>query len=462
MEALSRLNILSTTISGGPIGHQVLNDIEARRSWLAAFRETAVFFNEHSPFEITFDPGLIQDGQIDYQRETINLAMRIALDPSETGWAALNTLLNGLERTGRRQTWGFNGWPFLDITPRDPSAVVFTGKQRLSFKIEVALLNETGRTIGTNSVTLNIGAFQFAAGDKAVSPPERVLDLVRFPKVDARYLTPVLTVAITAVNGIPARTLNTAGYMRISAGDLTDRMRRQELANAAEGRQQEAAETAEKRRQEAEAELRNARSSERWKKIVDNWHPIPPLYFELGYVWEPDYPIGFRIGTFGFYTTWNFHLPDWQGYTPGPETYHPYYYDENRNIYELDPAYYVYKDIGSREQQSFEWVAGFSINIIDNFLMIPLGIGGRHSLEFGLFEYRYISVAGSKPVTEWIPAGKPKLYKEANWNSDFLFEIGLEINPIKWISLLATYRLIGFEKSSFTLGSCFTVMGRKR
>jgi hypothetical protein len=127
MEALSRLNILSSTIGGGTIGAQVLNDIEARKSWLAAFKETAAFFNDHPPFEITFDPSLIQDGEIDYQHETVNLAMRIALDPSETGWAALKALLGGLENIGKRQIWGFNGWPFLDITRKTATLLSFQG-----------------------------------------------------------------------------------------------------------------------------------------------------------------------------------------------------------------------------------------------------------------------------------------------------------------------------------------------
>ncbi|MDR3171548.1 MAG: CsgG/HfaB family protein [Treponema sp.] len=81
MEALSRLNTLSTTISGGTIVQQILSDFEARRSWLAAFKETAAFFNDHPPFEITFDPSLIQEGDTDYKHETVNLAMRVALDP---------------------------------------------------------------------------------------------------------------------------------------------------------------------------------------------------------------------------------------------------------------------------------------------------------------------------------------------------------------------------------------------
>jgi hypothetical protein len=248
MEALSRLNILSATIGGGAIGAQVLNDIEARKSWLAAFRETAVFFNEHLPFEITFDPSLIQDGEIDYQHETVDLAMCVALDPSEAGWTALNALLNGLENTGKRQTWGFSGWPFLDIKPSDSGVVVFSGKRSLNFKIDVALLNATGRTIGRSSVALNTGAFRFAVGDKVVSLPERVLDLVHFPKVDAKYLTPILTVAINAVNEIPANILNSSGYIKISAGDLENRMRQWEAAIELETRQQEM-EAAELKRQ---------------------------------------------------------------------------------------------------------------------------------------------------------------------------------------------------------------------
>jgi hypothetical protein len=46
-----------------------------RRSWLAAFKETTAFFNEHPPFEITFDPSLIKEGETDYKHDTVNLAM---------------------------------------------------------------------------------------------------------------------------------------------------------------------------------------------------------------------------------------------------------------------------------------------------------------------------------------------------------------------------------------------------
>jgi len=107
IEALSRLSALSTSISGGTISQRIINDIQARDKWLEVFKETAKFYNEHPPFEIIFDPSLVQIGETDYVKRTANLGMRIALDPSEAGFKAINTLLEGLEKTGRRNQWVF-------------------------------------------------------------------------------------------------------------------------------------------------------------------------------------------------------------------------------------------------------------------------------------------------------------------------------------------------------------------
>jgi opacity protein-like surface antigen len=233
--------------------------------------------------------------------------------------------------------------------------------------------------------------------------------------------------------------------MKISAGDLADRIQRQEAANAEEKRQQEAAIVEAKRQQEAEAAQKERQRKAAWV----NYNVIPPLSFELGYVWEPDYPVGFRVGAFGFYTTWNFYIPDWLGISSDSGSGN--HYDENVYVHGLN----IYQNIGDREQKSFEWVAGFSINIIDNFLIVPIGIGGRHSLEYGLFN-------SSTSGYNWIASGKPKAYTENNWESDLLFEIGLEINPIREISLLATYRFIGSEERSYTLGVCYTFHGERQ
>ncbi|GHV49664.1 hypothetical protein AGMMS49579_02340 [Spirochaetia bacterium] len=224
IEALARLNVLSSSISGGSLSERIVNDLQARDRWLEAFKEAARFFNEHPPFEITFDPNLVQEGETDYAKRTANLAMRVALDPSEAGFAALNALLGGLEQTGRRDTWGFMGWPLLDVTPKTAGTVVFAGKQSFSFKLDVTLLNESGKTIGKSSITLNSSSLRFIAGDREVPAPKGAAGMVHFTGVKADDLTPTLTIVISAVNGIPSATLNANGYMRIDTGDLEEKV----------------------------------------------------------------------------------------------------------------------------------------------------------------------------------------------------------------------------------------------
>jgi hypothetical protein len=268
IEALSRLSMLSTTISSGTITEQILNDFEGRRSWLTAFRETASFFNEHPPFEITFDPSLIQEGETDYTHERVNLAMRISLDPSEAGFGALNALLSGLEKTGTREKWGFSGWPLLDIKPSDSKTIVFAKKRSFSFKVDIALLNDKGETIATNSIQLNTGTMSFSSGDNIVVPPDGAMATVRFPNINVNNLTPVLTIAITGINGISAQALNSAGYMKISAGNLEEKA------------QQRAAEL--ERNKQTEQEEQTQEWEARKKYAYRNTFELGPFFFEWG------------------------------------------------------------------------------------------------------------------------------------------------------------------------------------
>ncbi|MCL1931440.1 MAG: hypothetical protein FWF55_06460 [Treponema sp.] len=220
IEALSRLNTLSSTISGGTISQRIVNDIQARDIWLETFKETTRFFNEHPPFEIIFDPNLIQVGQTDYVKRTANIGMRIALDSSEAGFGALNALLEGLEKTERREIWGFSGWPLMDVTPRTAGTVVFNGKRSFNYKVDIVLINEANKTIGNNSITLNTETINFSTGDRKITPPSSVGGLVSFQNVRVEDLTPTLTIVIVAVNGISSHDLIVSGYMKIETGDL--------------------------------------------------------------------------------------------------------------------------------------------------------------------------------------------------------------------------------------------------
>jgi hypothetical protein len=228
LEALSRLNTLSTSISGGTISQRIVNDIQVRDRWLEVFKETVKFFNDHPPFEIIFDPSLIQIGETDFAKSTANLGMNIALNPSKAGFNALNMLLEGLEKTERRYQWGFSNWPLQEITPKTAGTVLFNGKQTFGCKVEVSLLNENKKTIGSGSITLNTDTIKFSSSNKIVTIPNNVLGTVKFLNVKAKDLTPSLTISITAVNGIQARILNASGYMKIEIGELDKRVYEQE------------------------------------------------------------------------------------------------------------------------------------------------------------------------------------------------------------------------------------------
>jgi len=219
-EAISHLNTLSTSISGGTISQRIVNDIQARDRWLEVFKETAKFFNDHPPFEIIFDPSLIQIGETDFVKRTANLGMNITLEPSNAGFSAINTLLEGLEKTGRRSQWGFPNWPLTDITPKTAGTVLFNDTQSFNCKVDVSLLNEKNKPLGSGSITLNTGTIKFSLLDKTIMVPNSVKGTVNFLNIKAEDLTPSLTIIITAVNGIQARTLNTYGYMKIETGEV--------------------------------------------------------------------------------------------------------------------------------------------------------------------------------------------------------------------------------------------------
>jgi TolB-like protein len=170
---------------------------------------------------------------------------------------------------------------------------------------------------------------------------------------------------------------------------------------------------------------------------------MPQEYFEFGYVFSLGFPIGFRIGSHGFYTTWNFAIPNFQGHGK----IYGEFYNENGEFFGYLSEKYPYIDLGDRTKTGFEWVVGFSINVIDNVLKIPIGIGGHHSKEWRLYKQVIID-----EFIDWVaPDGS---HGKTN---EFLAEIGVAVNTGKWISFLATYRLIGFKESGFTTGVSLTV-----
>jgi len=204
----------------------------------------------------------------------------------------------------------------------------------------------------------------------------------------------------------------------------------------------------EERRQRDEINRINAQERKRnWDNFINiftpnidfwNWTPFSFIIFEIEYIYLPDMPLGFSMGTIGLYTSWNFAVPDYSGYDFG--SYRNY--DGDGKVTEYSPE--RYRDRGNRTYEGIEWVIGYRINLITGFLMLPLGFGANHTNELRLFDhydYSYTQVN----ETAW--------FSQVTWATTFIAEIGLQLVLGDYFSIGGTYRLRNLNDSTFTINA---------
>ncbi|GHV02371.1 hypothetical protein FACS189485_02610 [Spirochaetia bacterium] len=250
LEAANRADVVSAGISSGNIGTNVRNDIERRKEWLKILEEAENYFKNHQPWEIVYNFALTQ-GEVDYERETVSLSFDLEVRPTED-WKIVQSLIDGLDKTGKRDEWGLTWWP---LTSR-----VFTdyvndeyGSHSLERYIDRAglyskrttivcdLLNEKGKLLASETVNC-ISKATFEKNDFANytgGPPKKGyiqwvgsdygyvihndvistamgVQKVVFKNVNANDITENMTVKIISVNGIVAENLAKNGYINIS------------------------------------------------------------------------------------------------------------------------------------------------------------------------------------------------------------------------------------------------------
>ena len=122
-----------------------------------------------------------------------------------------------LENSGRREKWGFSGWPLLPVNPPDPAAMVFDGARTFRFTMEAALLNEAGNETGRQNFSLSSGSLSFSAGNTQILMPALDNRTVNFSRISIKNLsgTGTITLKILKVNGIDVETFTLTGYMRV-------------------------------------------------------------------------------------------------------------------------------------------------------------------------------------------------------------------------------------------------------
>jgi hypothetical protein len=101
--------------------------------------------------------------------------------------------------------------------------------------------------------------------------------------------------------------------------------------------------------------------------------------------------------------------------------------------------------IDSEAENIIEWTYGISF-AINSFIRIPIGIGGNHALIPYTEEY----ISGSNGYRDTYSTKTT-----SEWKHALVLEIGIQPVLFDRFYLSATYRLIGFSRSGFTIGAGF-------
>jgi len=217
-EAITRQNVLAANIQTGGIGGDVLQEIAWRAAWAERLTETERFFDDFRrensmPFTLFYTTD-IQQGQINWANNTVNLSITTHLHGSDI-WAGsieqvLNTVQEGLRATGRAQAWGFANWPNQGtVTGTNVNA-----RRTSNFAVVFELVNAHGQVIGRQTLQSS-GFWQRTTGGSInVNASDR--RTLTFQNVNAHAITDEgMTVRVVTVNGVNAETAARNGVLQV-------------------------------------------------------------------------------------------------------------------------------------------------------------------------------------------------------------------------------------------------------
>ncbi|MDR0448337.1 MAG: hypothetical protein LBH07_06685 [Treponema sp.] len=152
-EASKRLSTVSTSIRTGNIGTDARNAITARNAWIPILNQADEYYKNHLPVEIKYSTKLKQTG-LNYQKGTVDLQFSVSSYESNN-IRVMNDILSGLSRTGKKREWGFEQWPLNNYQVRRRGFFGSGEEHFMETVLEFALLNDHGRIIATQGITLN-------------------------------------------------------------------------------------------------------------------------------------------------------------------------------------------------------------------------------------------------------------------------------------------------------------------
>jgi hypothetical protein len=215
-EAASRLNILTVDIHSGNIGADVRNDIEWREKWISRLKECEEFYagymKEYPPYYIVYATKLGHLDQIDYNKKTYPLTLKMGAYPAISWFSTANrvvqTVKRGLDATGRSKAWGLN-WPKESLFSPSPFSAYISG-----YTVLVEIINSEGNHIAGGPVKLIYGWEVDIQGGNVARPIGGACNVV-FYGVDPYKTTDSLSIRITSVDGIPAENLPEEKHINI-------------------------------------------------------------------------------------------------------------------------------------------------------------------------------------------------------------------------------------------------------
>jgi hypothetical protein len=273
-EAVNRLSAVSSNVRTGNIGLDARNRIADRDAWVSILQQCGVYYLNHLPIEIRYNPQLTHTN-LNYQKRTVDLQFNVSIYASDN-IQMMQDILTGLRRTGKMKEWGLedgrHSWPFLEDHPRryfgdfyhrpiNPSEPKFVlnkdyypsyirnlgmGLSSIEddiYKIDIRRSVTPAGKIDNGLLWMEFGAdgpclethLNFSLvneqektisqlGNFSINPIKvtgnRIListqkGTVTFTNVLAEDITDNLTIRIVSVNGIPAEEATQSGYVRI-------------------------------------------------------------------------------------------------------------------------------------------------------------------------------------------------------------------------------------------------------
>ncbi|MDR3275895.1 MAG: leucine-rich repeat domain-containing protein [Treponema sp.] len=212
-EAELRAEALTDSISKGTFGSDTrsssLTDIQLQSEWLKLLREAAAYFREHQPFEIIYDPALTKGASGSTSQDA---SFTLGIWPDYAAYRTMETIVQGLQNTGRSATWAFGSWPLSGGNlPAD--AVIFPTNST-AFIINAVLLNDQGKTIGTAYIRIAANNGSVTSGQLTIPQPNAIN--ASFQSLNPEDITANLSVDLASVNSISTRTALERGYISIS------------------------------------------------------------------------------------------------------------------------------------------------------------------------------------------------------------------------------------------------------